>query len=549
MSERPEAVYLDTEASDDALALAPEDAQALLRELSAAFFAGDAARAAAPTSRKPSRIRPGGAVVDEDADDPTELESCVLTIDGSNVIIAHDDAATRIFGQRLVGKPYTSVGLFAELFQRPSRATATRADGTSFPVSIATTVATVPGHRLRIAVVRDLTAAASRAEQRRKAEARYRTLVEQIPAVTFMANLEEGDNEIYIGPQIEALLGYSQEEWLGNPVLWFHTMHPEDQELWNAEFARGIAAGGPFRADCRFFARDGRTVWVHGEARVVRDDDGRPVFIQGVAFDISEIKAAEQKTREAQETLVRTEKLAAVGQLAATVGHELRNPLGAIRGAWLVLEKKLRALPEESNGRVTEFAGIITTELARCSQIIRELLDFSRERPLHRTPCDLAAMIDSAISVVAKPAPAIALTMEVTGELPSINADADQLRQVLVNLAQNAVEAVDEHSGRVVVRASAPAVGAAGVVIEVVDNGKGIPPDVLTRIFEPLFTTKLRGTGLGLALVAGIVRRHGGTIDVTSEPGVGTTFRLALPISEATAGAAPARGGAADWGA
>ena len=126
------------------------------------------------------------------------------------------------------------------------------------------------------------------------AEARYRALVEQIPAVTFMASLDGGLNEVYVSPQIEALLGFPQEEWMRNPVLWFRQLHPDDAELWNREFARGCSTGGPFRAECRFIARDGNVVWVHGEARLIRDEHGRPVLLQGVAFDITESKRAEE---------------------------------------------------------------------------------------------------------------------------------------------------------------------------------------------------------------------------------------------------------------
>ena len=127
----------------------------------------------------------------------------------------------------------------------------------------------------------------------RAAELRYRTLVEQIPAVTFMAVLGEGDNEIYVSPHIEALLGFTQAEWLENPFLWYSQLHPDDREIWHAEFARGIRTGGPFRAECRFLARDGRVVWVRGEARLIKDEVGRPLFLQGVAFDITESKRAE----------------------------------------------------------------------------------------------------------------------------------------------------------------------------------------------------------------------------------------------------------------
>jgi PAS domain S-box-containing protein len=143
----------------------------------------------------------------------------------------------------------------------------------------------------------------ARESQLRTAELRYRTLVEQIPAVTFMAVLGEGENEIYISPHIEALLGFTQKEWLENPFLWYTQLHPDDRDLWHREFARGCRTGGPFRAECRFLARDGRVVWVHGEARLVRDDLGRPLFLQGVAYDISEAKRAEARVlREAVQT-------------------------------------------------------------------------------------------------------------------------------------------------------------------------------------------------------------------------------------------------------
>src|SRR6185312_16361325 len=131
-------------------------------------------------------------------------------------------------------------------------------------------------------------------ERLRAAELRFRTLVEQIPAVTFMAVLGEGTNEVYVSPHVEQLLGYSQDEWLSDPFLWYRRLHLPDRELWNNEFSRGCRTGGPFRAECRFIARDGHVVWVHGEARIVKDDRGRPLFLQGVAFDITESKRAQE---------------------------------------------------------------------------------------------------------------------------------------------------------------------------------------------------------------------------------------------------------------
>jgi len=134
------------------------------------------------------------------------------------------------------------------------------------------------------------------------AEARYRALVEQIPAVTFIASLAGGISDIYVSPQIEALLGFTQEEWLSDPVLWFRRLHPEDREVLSREFALACATGNPLGGICRAYARDGRMVWVHGEARFVRDDQGRPLFLQGIAFDVTEQQQAllvrEQLTQE-----------------------------------------------------------------------------------------------------------------------------------------------------------------------------------------------------------------------------------------------------------
>ncbi|HEX2222877.1 MAG TPA: PAS domain-containing protein, partial [Thermoanaerobaculia bacterium] len=132
----------------------------------------------------------------------------------------------------------------------------------------------------------------------RLTEARYRTLLEQIPAVTFMAALQHGLQELYVSPQIEALLGYTQQEWLQNPVLWYERLHPDDKDRWNVEFARTVAFGERFHSIYRFIARDGRIVWILGDTKIVRDEAGNPLFIQGVGFDITELKDAEEMLRQ-----------------------------------------------------------------------------------------------------------------------------------------------------------------------------------------------------------------------------------------------------------
>ncbi len=134
-------------------------------------------------------------------------------------------------------------------------------------------------------------------------EAQYRALVEQIPAVTFMASFEHGLREVYVSPQIKSLLGYTQEEWLESPRLWLERIHPDDVERWHADFAPLVFGGEPFRGEYRFVARDGKIVWVLGDARIVRDDAGRPLFVQGVGFDITELKRSQESLEKTQKDL------------------------------------------------------------------------------------------------------------------------------------------------------------------------------------------------------------------------------------------------------
>jgi PAS domain S-box-containing protein len=401
------------------------EAEAILHQLANAFISSNQMFRVNPEVRG-ARSRLGKARADEPeaikVDDAPWRENGVLTVDAQGLVRHVGGSACRLLSlseAALSGTP--AARYFADGTPTSSgRALGLRADGTAFDLAV--TVTALAGTELSVLSFNDPSEERAQAQASKRAEARYRTLVEQIPAVTFMASLEEGDNEIYIGPQIESLLGYTQKEWLDDPVLWFHRMHPDDQERWNAEFARGCAVGGPFRADCRFFARDGRTVWVHGEARVVRDAEGRPLFIQGVAFDITDIKAAEERMREAQETLLRTEKLAAIGRLAASIGHELRNPLAAIRNAWFYLDRRVVQSPEAlTDKRVQQFSKVITNEIDRCAKIIGELLDFSRERAIYRAPTPARELVNGALEIVVKPSPNIALRNEVSEDLPVPN--------------------------------------------------------------------------------------------------------------------------------
>lgn len=234
---------------------------------------------------------------------------------------------------------------------------------------------------------------------------------------------------------------------------------------------------------------------------------------------------------EAQESAVRMERLAAVGQLAASVGHELRNPLAAIRNAHAYISRQLTPEKLESlNPRVGKFLDLIDRELEASTKIISDLLDFSRAREPVRTLCPLQALVVEAIELIPQEKKAgVHIDSQVPADLPVPSLDKDQFRQVLVNLIQNASEAVQNDKGTVTIKAEGG--GEYPWRISVIDDGGGISPEALEKIFEPLFSTKTKGTGLGLAIVRSIVQRHGGDIFVTSNREQGTIFVAELPAS------------------
>ena len=250
-----------------------------------------------------------------------------------------------------------------------------------------------------------------------------------------------------------------------------------------------------------------------------------------------------QRQREADVAvrLARVDQLASLGQLAAGLAHEIKNPLAGIQGALEVLRD------ESQDGETVRIYEEMLAELKRVNAILYRLLESGRPAPLRLARTDLAKLLDETAELL-RPSlrrQRVELSTESASGLPLLEIDPTKIRQVLVNLIQNAAEAMQERGGKIAVRASGfPAESA--VVIAVEDNGPGIAPDQLANVFEPFFTTKFTGTGLGLAISKSLVEQHGGRIEVTSEFGRGTSFLVILQQVAGSKGASPTEEAGAD---
>jgi len=260
--------------------------------------------------------------------------------------------------------------------------------------------------------------------------------------------------------------------------------------------------------------KDGTVFNVEISSSVVTDNEGNDVGRMAAFVDITERKQMEER-------LVRTERLAAIGQLASSVGHELRNPLGVISNSTYYLNTKLK----DADGKITKHVSIIQREVGRANKIISDLLDFSKAKPPSLEEGDMNTIIRDTLGEIKVPEN-ISVKTHLNGKLPRVLLDPDQIRQVFLNIVSNALQVMPE-GGRLDIKT-----GVKGHFAEITfkDTGEGIPEDNLKKVFNPLFTTKAKGIGLGLSIVKGIVEGHKGRIEVKSKLGKGTTFIVKLPL-------------------
>jgi PAS domain S-box-containing protein len=405
-------------------------------------------------------------------------------------------------------------------------------DGRSLPVEMAVTALAEGGV---VCVNRDLTERVRAERAREEAESKFRMIVEQVAAISYIAELGVDGVWHYVSPQIESILGYSQEEWITNSKEWIQYVVPEDHQIVR-EAEEACIKGQAFQAEYRMTRKDGRVVWVSDSAVVVRGSEAHPVM-EGIIVDITERKQLEGQLQQSR-------RMEAVGRLAGGIAHDFNNLLTIIKGyTELALQRG------DAGPRVRTDIERIEDASERAAALVRQLLAFSRKQVLQPKNLDLSEIVLSLDKLLRRLiGEDIAMKTVVGKNLGTIKADPAQVEQVLMNLVVNARDAMPG-GGKLMIETSNVELDKVYasehvsvkpgryVMLAVSDTGVGMNAETVAHIFEPFFTTKggTKGTGLGLATAYGIVKQSGGYIWVYSEPGEGSSFKVYFPRVEEAA--------------
>lgn len=325
-----------------------------------------------------------------------------------------------------------------------------------------------------------------------------------------------------LNPAAEELTGFSGSQITGRPVqevfpppipLAHLVAKTMSQQRSHAEF------------DATMIRADGARLTVSAVASLVSTPRGESRGVVLVLRDLSRV-------RELEDQIQRSERLAALGLLAAGMAHEVRNPLVGVRAAAQLMERE----PSFAPG-LQEFTGTIIREVDRLNRLVDELLAFGGRRRLRIEPCNVNQVVEEALRLEESTlkAESVCVVRRYDPELPAVAGDSDRLLQVFLNLIRNGTEAMGGKGGELTVRTrferlAGQCGGRSAAVAEIVDGGPGIPAEMREQLFNPFFSTRHGGTGLGLPISQRIVEEHGGAIEVQSQLGTGTTFRVLLPI-------------------
>ena len=317
----------------------------------------------------------------------------------------------------------------------------------------------------------------------------------------------------YVNRKFCDISKYSREELLGQDHRMINSAyHPKEfiRNLWVT-----IANGRIWRGEIRNRAKDGTIYWVDTTIVPFLDDRGKPYQYMAIRYEITDRKRSEQRLRE-------QEALARLGQMAAVVAHEVKNPIAGIRGALQVIGSRMTG-----DSRDKPIIGEIIARLDALNGIVQDLLVFARPRELRAEPTDVKALLTTTIAHLKRDPALAGVAIDVSGDGAVVNVDAEQLQVAIQNVLMNAAQAMNSQ-GRIQISIQRQG---AEWTIAMADTGPGMPDDVKEKVFEPFFTTRSRGTGLGLPIAKRVVEAHGGRIAIDTPPSGGTVVSVSLPAA------------------
>lgn len=409
------------------------------------------------------------------------------------------------------------------------------ADGSEIPLEASMAKSEVDGRMLFTAMLRDLRPRLAVEAAARESDERFRELAEQIDQVFALVNAER-NQVLYLSPAFERVYGLPRERVFANIAAWAALIHPEDRVAVLARFAQSE----PLEHEYRIVRPDGAVRRIRARIRPLTDAAGKVTRVIAVSEDVTE-------RRELEARLLQSQKLESIGRLAGGVAHDFNNLLTvfSLSSELLLLETGL-----SRNG--SAFVADIGEAARRGAALTRQLLSFSRQDILEPRVLDLADLVDDSLRLLRRLIQESIQLTHLRRDPARVRVDPGQWGQVLVNLVVNARDAMPA-GGRLRLETGClvqsgddarfpDAPHGTYALLSIEDTGAGMSPEVREHIFEPFFTTKPRhqGTGLGLAVVYGIVKQAGGHIHVRSEPGKGTTFSILVPVSEGPASPATA---------
>lgn len=337
---------------------------------------------------------------------------------------------------------------------------------------------------------------------------------------------------VYYSPRWKEMLGFRPDELTDTPSEWRDRLHPNDEErVFSLLQSHLTGKTAQFECTYRMRHKSGDYRWILSRGQALRNDSGSPIRMVGTHMDITEQKLAEEAlaktTRELQqeqERRLQAERLACVGELSASIAHEIRNPLSSIINSLMLITQG--KLPKNEHDDVI---AIVDSETARLQRILNDFLSFARLRLSEISSKELSPVIESAVNTLRMSVPAdnrIEISIEFAhGDQPA-QLDEDQIRQVILNLGLNAIQAMPD-GGRISLTTHL-ALGKIWVTVR--DTGEGIPEQLKDRILKPFVTGRPNGTGLGLSVVQRILTQHGSELLIKSKPGGGTMMQFALSM-------------------